>query len=153
MPKYAQYDDESDADFAARQAGIAADQRRQRKEYERRKAARIAKILENPFVTSEEAEKLAEEGLKKEHYAEREGEDYSQEEEMAANSARSREKYLQRHSGRYSEAPREELESEPPNTYPDAGLNPLLEYLIRSGKGRKPVKQKWNAVKSERTYQ
>ena len=139
MPKYAQYDDESDADSAMRKARIAADQRRQRKEYERRRAARIAKILENPFVTAEEAEKLAEEGLKKEHYAEREAEHYSQEEEMAANRW-------------YPDAPPEELESEPPNTYPDAGLEPLLERLIRSGQGRKPVKQKWN-IKTMRTHQ
>ena len=148
----ANYGDESDADSAMRKARIAADQRRQRKEYERRRAARIAKILENPFVTPEEAEKLVEEGLKKEHYAEREAEHYSQEEEMDANPASEREMYLQRRSGRYSEAPREELESEPPNTYPDAGLNPLLERLIRSGQGRKPVKQKWN-IKTMRTHQ
>ena len=153
MPANAPYEGESPEEFQAR----LAEQEQQRKEYERRLAARIAKIRENPFVTAEEATKLAEEGLKKEHYAEREGEYYSQEEEMAANP-------------RYPGAPEEELEPEPPmrrqigpkvppnyrpNTHPEVSLPPHLLRLIYSGQVDKPAKGKkrmWK-IQGYRTHQ
>ena len=72
MPKYAQYGDESDADFAMRKARIAAEQRGRLREFEQ-KVLRIQRDLMARGMPKEDARAQAEYTVEQEHWAGREG--------------------------------------------------------------------------------
>ena len=72
MPKYAQYGDESDADFAMRQARQQDEQKGQLREWEQ-KVLRIQRDLMARGMPKEDARAQAEYTVEQEHWAGREG--------------------------------------------------------------------------------
>ena len=72
MPKYAQYGDESDADFAMRQARQQDEQKGQLREWEQ-KVLRIQRDLMARGMPKEDARAQAEYTVEQEHWARRKG--------------------------------------------------------------------------------